>query len=192
MTDVSLDKSLGGVLKRVRNSWGWFVAAGIALVLFGVYALGNLFAATIASIFVVGVMMVAGGIAHIVLSFRARTWRHFLIWLLGGVLYLVAGGFVLADPILASTALTLVFAISVMAAGLVRIWFGFAARPQSGWGWLIAAGVITFATGVVILSGWPISSLWVIGTVLAVDLLFQGWGHIAFGLGLRRSSLQAT
>jgi uncharacterized membrane protein HdeD (DUF308 family) len=32
--------------------------------------------------------------------------------------------------------------------------------------------------------GWPVNSLWVLGLILAVDLILQGWAWIAFGLGL--------
>ena len=188
MTETRDDKSLGSVLGRVRSNWGWFVAAGAILVALGIYVLGNLFAATVASIFIVGILMIAGGITHIVLSFRGRTWRHFLIWLLGGVLYAIAGAFVISDPILASALLTLMFAFVLMASGAVRIWLGWAARPESGWGWLVAAGLVTLAAGIFVVASWPISALWAIGVVLAVDLLFQGLGYISFGLALRARS----
>ncbi|MCR6732704.1 MAG: DUF308 domain-containing protein [Afipia sp.] len=92
--------------------------------------------------------MIAGGFVYIVLYFRGRTWRHFLIWLLGGVLYALAGAFVISAPILASALLTLMFAFVLMASGAARIWLGWAARSESGWDWLIAAGLVTLAAGI--------------------------------------------
>jgi uncharacterized membrane protein HdeD (DUF308 family) len=44
---------------------------------------------------------------------------------------------------------------------------------------------------------WPTIGLWLLGAMLTVDLVFQGWGLIAFGLALkarasRRSRTPAT
>jgi len=185
MTDAFREESLGEALGKVRSNWGWFVVFGALLVLLGLIALGNLAVATVASIFVVGVVMIVGGIAHIILAFRGRSWHSFLGWLLGGMLYLIAGVLVFADPALASSVLTLVIAFALLAAGAARIWFGFAVRPEKGWLWIAAAGVVTILAGLVIATGWPVNSLWVIGLFLGVDLLFQGGSFIVFGLALR-------
>ncbi|MGA7996218.1 MAG: HdeD family acid-resistance protein, partial [Bradyrhizobium sp.] len=32
---------------------------------------------------------------------------------------------------------------------------------------------------------WPAISLWLLGAMLVVDLIFQGWGFIAFGMALK-------
>lgn len=181
----SYDKSLGDNLAHVRSNWGWFVVLGAAVMFFGLIALSDLLVATFASIFVVGVMMIASGISHVLLSFRVRTWSHFLIWIPGGILDMIAGALVLADPILASTFFTPLFTFVQIASGAARIWLGLAARPGDGWGWLVASGIVTFLTGVVIAEGWPIQSLWVVGMILAVNLLLQGWGYITLGLALR-------
>lgn len=185
MTYTADSDRLGDVLAKVRSNWGWFVALGAVLLLLGLVALGNLVVATVASIFAIGIIMIAGGIAHIILAFRGRGGRSFVGWLLGGLLYLLAGVLVFADPALASSVLTLFIAFALIAAGAARIWLGFAMRPAKGWGWIVAAGVVTILAGLVIATGWPVNSLWVIGLFLGVDLLFQGWSYIAIGLALR-------
>jgi uncharacterized membrane protein HdeD (DUF308 family) len=82
--------------------------------------------------------------------------------------------------------LTFVLAIALVAGGIFRIWVGFSARPQTGWGWIVAAGVITLLAGIVIAMRWPVNSLYILGLFLAIDLTFQGWSYIAFGMALRR------
>lgn len=159
--------------------------SSVALLFFGLIAIGDLLVVAFASIFIIGVLMIAGGIAHILLSFRGRMWSNFLIWMLGGILDMIAGALVLADPILASTFFTLFFTFVLIASGAARIWLGLAARPGDGWGRLVASGIVTFLTGVAIAAGWPINSLWVVGMILAVNLLLQGWGYITLGLALR-------
>lgn len=177
--------SLGDVLARVRSNWGWFVALGAALILCGVLAAANLLAATVASMFVIAVAMIAGGVINVILAFRARNWGRFFLWLVAGLLYLLAGVFIVADPLLASAVFTLFAAIALLAAGALRVWIAFATRPENGWGWVLAAGVLSTVTGFIIALGWPVNSLWVLGLFLSLDLLLHGWGYVALGLALR-------
>ena len=48
------------------------------------------------------------------------------------------------------------------------------------------SGVITFLLGLLIVAKWPVSSLYVLGIFLGVDLVIAGAGWIGVGLGLRR------
>ena len=49
-----------------------------------------------------------------------------------------------------------------------------------------AMGIAVLVAGLVIAMHWPVNSLWVLGLFLAIDLVFQGWSFIAFGLALKR------
>jgi uncharacterized membrane protein HdeD (DUF308 family) len=51
---------------------------------------------------------------------------------------------------------------------------------------MVAAGVVTLLVGILIALRWPVNSLWVLGLFLAIDLVFQGWTFIAFGLALKK------
>ena len=171
---------------EVRSKWGWFVVLGVALLALGVIAAGNLMVATAASVFFVGAMMIVAGIVEIVHAFGVKSWGGFFLWLLSGILYVVAGYFAFANPMLASAVMTLFLAASLIASGVLRVWIGFTGKDLSGWGWVVAAGLLTIVAGVVIMIGWPVNSLWILGLFLAVDLIFQGISFIAFGFGLKR------
>ncbi len=178
--------TLRDAIGETRAKWGWFVALGVVLLIFGIIAFGNLFIATVASVFVVGWLMLMAGVVEIVHAFGVKTWGRFFYWLLSGLLYAVAGFFAFYNPLLASAVLTFLLAVALIASGLLRIWVGFNHRPQNGWGWIVAAGVISALAGLVIAMHWPVNSVWVLGLFLAVDLIFQGWSFIAVGLALRR------
>ena len=177
----------GGDVAALRSKWGWFVLLGVALLVLGVIAAGNLLIATAASIFFVGTMMIIGGIVEIIHAFGVKSWGSFFWWLLSGILYVVAGYLAFANPVLAAGVMTLFLAISLIASGLVRIWIGFSGRGVEGWGWVIAGGIITVLAGLIIASGWPVNSLWILGLFLAIDLIFQGVTYVGFGFGLRRT-----
>lgn len=173
-------------LGEARAKWGWFVALGALLLFFGCVALGNLFVATVASVYLVGSLMLVAGAFEIVHAFGVKSWGGFFWWIASGLLYAIAGFVAFYNPLLATAVLTFLLAASLMAAGVLRVWIGMKHRASSKSGWLIAAGVVTALAGLIIAIGWPVNSLWVLGIFLAIDLIFQGWTFIAFGLALRK------
>jgi uncharacterized membrane protein HdeD (DUF308 family) len=46
-------------------------------------------------------------------------------------------------------------------------------------------GLITIVLGVLILTNWPASGLWVIGLFLGIDLIFYGLTWIAIAFAVR-------
>jgi uncharacterized membrane protein HdeD (DUF308 family) len=186
MTDVLNTKaSLGRAIHAINGKWGWFVALGICELILGGIASVNLMAANLASVLVIGGTMAAAGIIQIVHAFAVNGLRGFLFWLLAGIVYAAAGAIILYDPLLASFTLALVVCAFLIAAGAIRVWVGFHMRPAAGWGWIAAAGVLTFSIGILLVASWPAAGLWLLGAMLVVDLVFQGWGLIAFGFALK-------
>jgi uncharacterized membrane protein HdeD (DUF308 family) len=161
------------------------VALGVIFLIAGVIALGSVVTATVASVFVVGVMMTLSGIAEIIHGFQMRSWGRFFLWVLIGALYVVAGFIAFSNPLLASVVLTLVLGIGLIAAGIVRGVLAAQMRDAPGWGWILVSAVITVIVGLIIVAGWPATSLFVLGIFLGVDLIFAGVGWIAAGLALR-------
>lgn len=171
---------------ELRAKWGWFVALGIALLVVGTIALFNTLAATVASIYTIAALMIVAGAMQIAHAFGVRSWGSFFLWLAAGVVYLLGAVSALVNPLLASAILTLLLAGFLVAGGVIRIMAGLKAKSGRSWGWIVFSGVLTLLAGLIIALGWPVSSLWVLGTFLAVDLIFQGWAMLAFGLALRR------
>jgi len=180
--------SLGSGLAALRAHAGWIVAFGIVLIIFGVLALGSVLAATIVTVFYVGVMMLLAAVAEIILAFRAQSWSNFFIWALLGVLYAAAGVLALSDPLLAASVLTLMLGAALAATGAVRIYLALHMRGGGPWLWIMSSGVITVLLGLVILFQWPTSSLYTLGIFLGVDLVFAGFSWLSIGMALRRHS----
>lgn len=179
--------SLGSALHALRDRWGWIVGIGVVLLVCGIIALGSMVAATVASVFVVGIMMIISGAAEIVHAFAIKTWGRFILWVILGLLYALAGVFTVMNPLLAAGVLTLLLGAGLVAAGIMRIILAFQmAGAGTPWGWVAFSGVITTILGIDILMRWPLSSLWVLGLFLGVDLIFAGVSWIMMGLGLRR------
>ena len=177
--------SLGASMERLRHRWGWIVALGAILDVAGIVALGSVVLATYAAVTVVGVMMIVGGAAELGLGFRARDWTHFFLWVLGGIFYIAGGVFLLISPLAASVVLTLLLGAGLVAAGLLRLFLAFQLPSSQSRMVVILGAAVTLLLGIVIVVGWPTNSFYVLGMLLAINLMFTGIGWMMFGFWLR-------
>ena len=170
----------------LRAKWGWIVALGFVYVIAGFIALGSVMIATVASVLVVGVMMIIAGIAELINAFQIKSWSKFLFWALLGVLYIVAGFVAFENPLFAAAVLTLLLGASLVASGVVRLFLAFNMKRERPWMWVAVSGVITLVLGLIILAHWPVNSVYILGLFLGIDLIVAGAGWIGLGLGLHR------
>ena len=173
-------------LAPLRAKSGWIVALGVVYVIAGLIALGSVVLATVVTVFVVGVMMLLAGVAEVISAFQIKSWGKFLLWVLLGALYIVAGFAAFENPLLAAAVLTLLLGFALIASGVMRIVLAFSMKQEMPWIWVAVSGVITLLLGLVILAHWPVSGLYILGVFLGIDLIFAGLGWIGIGLGLKR------
>jgi uncharacterized membrane protein HdeD (DUF308 family) len=171
----------------LRAKWGWIVALGVIYLIAGFIALGSVAMATVVSVLVVGIMMIVSGVAEVISAFQIKSWGKFLLWALLGVLYIIAGFVTFQNPLLAAVLLTLILGASLVVSGITRIILAFSMKRETPWIWVALSGVITLLLGVLILLRWPVSSLYILGLFLGIDLIMAGAGWIGLGFGLRRA-----
>jgi uncharacterized membrane protein HdeD (DUF308 family) len=189
MSDVSATAmSLGAAEARLRAKWASITAFGVLLVVLGVAALFFSLIATIATVTLNGVLFLVAGAAEIGIGMHSRTWGRFFLWVIGGALYLAAAVLCIVNPLLASVWLTLLLGAGFIAAGAVRIYLAFLLPAGQSRALVFIAAAVTIALGLIIVTHWPWDSLYVLGTLLGVDLLFHGVGWASFGLGLHSRS----
>jgi uncharacterized membrane protein HdeD (DUF308 family) len=173
------------VLEDMRQNWGWFIALGIALILIGSFAIGYAFVATFTTVVVFGWLLVISGAAQTVHAFwRERSWSRFFIDLFAGILSLVVGFMLVANPLAGAETLTLLISMFLIIAGVERIVVSLTGHIHHG-GWLLLAGVIDVTLGVMIWRHWPSSGLWVIGLFVGIDMIFNGWALVMQGVALK-------
>jgi uncharacterized membrane protein HdeD (DUF308 family) len=185
-SDTMRNPQAGSDTLPLRAKSGWIIALGVVYVLAGFIALGSVVMATVASVLVVGVMMIIAGVAEVFSAFQIKSWGKFLLWALLGVLYIVAGFVTFENPLLAAVLLTLILGAALLASGVMRIFLAFSMKRETPWVWVLLSGVITLLLGLLILARWPVSSLYILGIFLGIDLIMAGAGWIGLGFGLRR------
>jgi uncharacterized membrane protein HdeD (DUF308 family) len=186
-SDTLINSQVSSDTAPLRAKWGWIVALGVVYLVAGFIALGSVVMATVASVLVVGVMMVIAGVAEVFSAFQIKNWGKFLLWVLLGVLYIVAGFVTFENPLLAAALLTLILGASLVASGIMRTILAFSMKRETPWIWVLLSGVITLLLGLLILAHWPVSSLYILGLFLGIDLIMAGAGWIGVGLSLRRA-----
>src|SRR6185437_8861280 len=124
------------------------------------------------------------GIAQTISAFWAGRWSGFLLTIFIGLLYMVAGVFIISHPVESTIELTLMLAFLFVVCGVFRIVTALVLRFPH-WGWPLLNGVIAVLLGVMIYKQWPSSGLWVIGIFIGIEMIFNGWAWVMFSLGLR-------
>jgi uncharacterized membrane protein HdeD (DUF308 family) len=176
--------SLGEAIERLRSKWAAITAFGVLLVVLGAAALFFSLIATIATVTLNGVLFLIAGMAEIGIGMHSRAWGRFFLWVIGGLLYLAAGVLCIVNPTLASVVLTLLLGCGLIAAGVVRLVLAVQLPSGQPRGLVFIAAAVTILLGLIIVAHWPLDSVYVLGTLLGVDLLFHGVGWVSFGMGL--------
>lgn len=187
MSDVTPPQphNLGQAIEKLRGKWGAIVAFGLLLMLMGVASLVFAFASTVAMVTLNGVFFLVAGAAEIGVGMHSRDWSRFFLWVLGGFFYIAIGIVCIVNPLLASAILTLMLGAGLIAAGVVRAYLAFQLPSGQKRALVLLAAAVTFFLGLIIVIQWPLNSVYVLGTLLGVDLLFHGAGWASFGMGLR-------
>ena len=187
-TETSLSQLHLVGLAELRKKWGWFFGLGIVLVVLGAVAIGSamfMTLLTVAAMVFFGWLMLVGGVLQTIHAFATKEWSGFFLDLLAGVLYIVVGFMIIANPAATAVALTLMIAVLLILGGIFRIVTALAVKFQNRM-WLILHGAINLLLGFSIWSGWPLSALWVIGLFIGIDMIFNGLALVMLGLAAKK------
>lgn len=181
-------------LEHMRSHWLWFVLLGALLATCGTLALifpAAMVGTSLAVPILLGVLLMIGGVATIVGAFWAGKWSGFVLQLLVGILYLTSGFLFTEKPVEGAYALTFFIAVSFIVMGILRTVAALVLQfPQ--WGWALLNGVVTLLAGVVIFRNLPQDTFWVIGLLIGLEMIFNGWAWMMLGLALRSLHVRPT
>ena len=171
----------------LRKSSFWLLVLGGLLIVVGLVAISSSFIATLATVVMLGFLLMIGGAVEIVDAFLGRGWRGFWMHLLAGILYLVLGFLLVQRPLAAAAFFTLMLAAAFFVGGLFRMIVSVSERFY-GWGWVLLNGVVTLVLGILIWQQWPESAIWVIGLFVGIDLVFAGMSWVMTALTVRSAT----
>jgi uncharacterized membrane protein HdeD (DUF308 family) len=173
--------SLPAVIAEHRT---WFMVLGVVLLLLGVLAIIFPFATTIAAKVALGWLFLIGGVVQIIQSFSTQKWSGFILNLIIGVLYLLAGAWLAFFPLTGIITLTIFLAALFIVNGVLEIGMGFRLRDRSGWFWMLLSGIIGVILGVWLFIGLPETATWAIGLVVGINLVTSGLAYILLPMAI--------
>lgn len=168
-------------VKQLKENSHWFLGLGISLVVLGALAIIFSYATTLLSVVYFGIFMIIVGCVQAVKSYKINLWATFLLHLFLSVLYIICGLFIVLYPAVNAISLTLLLALFFIISGILKIVFALCSHVPCPF-WLLFNGFVTLFLGGCIWSEWPMSGLWVIGTLLGIEAVITGWTFIMLSL----------
>ena len=166
--------SAESMMAEIRRRSAWGIVLGVATAAAGGFLIVHPFATGTAATVVLGWFLAVAGAAETILAFVSQTPGVFFLRLLVGVLYLLTGVVLLAFPFAGTQSLTLFLGVMLVARGVMAGIAAYQVRGIPGWGWLVADMVASVVAGLCVLTQWPSSSEWALGTMIGAAVLMTG------------------
>jgi uncharacterized membrane protein HdeD (DUF308 family) len=167
---------------------GWSLALGILLIIAGVLALVFPVVAAVTAALYIGWFALIAGVIEIVVAIRTRNEPQFGWRIFEGILFVVLGFLLIANPIKGAATLALVVGALMAASGVVEIMLAFRRKPHGGWGWLLANGILSIVLAILIVIGWPLGSLVLIGYLVGFQIITCGIARLALASAARKAA----
>ena len=178
MTTVDRSSPIGATTLPAPPFWVC-VLLGLVMIGAGFLVLGDVVLVTFISTIFIGWVSIVAGAFEIVHAFWTKGWGGFVWQVLLGILYIAFGVVLVSQPVASALILTYVLGMVLMISGIVRILLGISHWREAGWVMLLS-GIFGVLAGLVILTGFPMTGLWVLGFLLGVDLIAHGIGWLAY------------
>ncbi|NJM67774.1 MAG: HdeD family acid-resistance protein [Leptolyngbyaceae cyanobacterium CRU_2_3] len=175
----------------------WSIALGILLVILGFIAIATPFVSTLATELVIASVFFGSGIIQLFYAYRCRQNVKSLIFnVLLGAGYIGSSLLLLFYPFQGVLSLTLAVGTFIFMEGILQIIMAVQMREEeSRWYWTLGSGVVALVFGLSIILGWPADSAWILGLLVGLNLISNGWpmvilsltGNNPFGSGSEQS-----
>lgn len=160
---------------------------GIISIVLGIAAILLPFLATLTIELILSFVLIIAGINNIINAFESRHSKGLLLRLLTGIAYGLFGITMILYPHEGAITLTVLLAMLFLFIGSIKIALALSIRPLSNWRWLMLNGILSLLLGTIIWLGLPGARRWAIGTIVGMELLFNGCSMIMFTIPLRVS-----
>lgn len=191
MTDINnnpnppKERVLRELFAPIKNSYTSLICWGIFLIVLGTIGLFAPFAFSIGVTIFIGSMLLVSGGAGVALFWKASGWGARTGALLVSALTAITGLLLMFYPVAGTETLTLFLATYFIAIGIVKAWLSVTNTDTKGWGLMLFSAIVSVLLGICLYWGWPTTALYIFGIFVAIELLFDGWTALIFGLEVR-------
>ena len=170
---------------------GWSIALAVLMIVVGIIAMLAPWEFGLVIALVVGWSAIFNGVAQIIYGFRTHGGWHVALEIILGIIYIIAGVYLLMHPVGGLLALTLILASFLLIYGVFALMLAFRIKPRRGWGWVLFDAIVTILLGILIWAHWPFNSDWVVGTLFGISIFMSGITRLMVAMALRGAAKTA-
>ena len=183
-----VDRLRHEVVASLHTHWVFYLIEGIILICLGAAAVIVPAIATLAVTIFLGWLFLISGLVGLFNTMRTRGVPGFWWSLLSAILAIAVGAIMIGRPISGAFSLTVLLIAFFLIEGVASIMFALDHRRYlaGAWGWMLASGIVDLLIVGVVFAQLPGSGLWLLGTLLGINLIIGGIALVAMALQARR------
>jgi len=187
---AALDHFERNVRSAIRRHWILFLIPGAVMIILGVLAAALPFVATLVMETFAGWLFLTGGFIGLAALFTTKNVPGFLWTLIGAVLAILIGAFLVWRPFAGLITLTLALAIFFALHGVAQILTSLEHRQlfPRAWVWTVVSGVADLILAGLIIADWPRSVAWAFGLLIGINLFLSGLALVMTAIACRSLS----
>ena len=171
--------------------WGWLLALGALMLLLGTVGFYLSTFVTLTTVLIFGAFYLVAGVLQLIQGIKSREnhWSGRLLHFAVAIVYILVGVLIFVDPVAASLGITLALAALFLFIGGMRIAHALTSKKKERkWVLPITVGIVDLLLGIVIIANWPASGLWVIGLLVSLEMIMNGWYLVVTALAVRQAN----
>ena len=131
---------------------------------------------------ILGILFIIGGALRTTFAFITTSWGSAILRFLFGLVMLFGGIWLIANPEMGMTTLTIILAIMFVVDGISEVTFSFFLKPVGGGTIMLLDGIFSIVLGILIFAKWPASGEWAIGLLVGIKLVVDGIALLSLGM----------
>ena len=137
---------------------------------------------------IIGILFVIGGALRTTFAFITTSWGSAILRFLFGLVMLLGGIWLIANPEMGMTTLTIILAIMFIVDGISEVMFSFFIKPIGGGTIMLLDGIFSIVLGILIFAKWPASGEWAIGLLVGIKLVIDGIALLTLGMVSKKAA----
>ncbi|MEO0376109.1 MAG: HdeD family acid-resistance protein [Cyanobacteria bacterium P01_A01_bin.17] len=169
---------------------GWKPALlGLLIVGLGFVAIALPFISTLAVEAYVAWLLIGSGILQFIHAVQMRYSKTAVLQFIWSLFYISGGIFLIFYPLAGILSLTLTLGAFILTGGAIQTVMSIQQRPESGWLWHLAGGIVGVLFGLLIITAWPSNAPWLLGLLVGFNLISDGCPLLALAFSDKTDDL---
>ncbi|KMQ49645.1 hypothetical protein CHISP_3429 [Chitinispirillum alkaliphilum] len=157
---------------------------GVAEAVLGLVIVVLAIVATDLMILILGIVLIVRGVLDGLEAYRNRHLKGYNFRIAVSFFSGLLGVFLILFPQIGAAVISLFIAALIVLEGIRKLSSAFVYRGIK-WRHEAVSGLLSLALGIIVFSQWPVVSFWLLGVLVGVEFVLNGWAKAIVGLAQR-------